>query len=282
MWANCELQKDYSERHPILQWYKNLCDFQRAHATENKEIHTADSSGPVYAYLSLSYDLYVLRHHSHLQQKLINRIKDKKQFQGARYEVYVASSFIKAGFDIKFEDESDRSTSHCEFLATNKISNSKYSVEAKSRHRKGVLGQEGSKKLSEEPRLRVGTLLRKALQKEALHQRVVFVDINMPPEEGGVTTKRWTSSLMKEISLVESDTIDGKLSPPAYLFFTNHPYHYVGNEVLVLNRDLLLTAINIPEFIINNTENISIKHRDILLLWKSINIHHNVPMYFDE
>ena len=147
-------------------------------------------------------------------------MKDIKQFQGARYEIFVAASFIKAGFNIEFEDETNRSVSHCEFVATHEESKTKYSVEAKSRHRAGYLGQEGSRRKPDEIRLRIGTLLREALSKEASHTRIVFIDINMPPEEGLPFEKKWFKGLMKEIKKVENDTIDGNRTPPAYIYFT--------------------------------------------------------------
>jgi hypothetical protein len=69
-------------------------------------------------------------------------LKDINQFQGARYEIYVTASFVRAGFEVELENETERTTSHCEFTATHRTG-AKYSVEAKSRHRQGILGREG-------------------------------------------------------------------------------------------------------------------------------------------
>ncbi|GJM16739.1 MAG: hypothetical protein DHS20C13_20660 [Thermodesulfobacteriota bacterium] len=283
-WGNRELKKVYNERHQILQWYKDLCDFQRSNKTSKAKIHTAIASGPVWAYLSLSYDLYLLRHHSALHERLISRLKDKHQFQGARYEVYVAASFIKAGFEIEFEDESDRSRSHCEFVATYKGSGVKFSIEAKSRHRQGVLGQKGKNKAPEDVKLRIGTLLRQALRKQASHPRIIFIDVNMPPEEAKFFNTTWLKPLEKAVSQVETEKIDGKPVPGAYLFSTNHPYHYVGNEKPVPSRDLFFTAINIPVFLETNKENIEEKTEkikkdipEVLQIWHSLTSHHFIP-----
>ena len=281
-WGNSEIKKDFFERHPILQWYKSLCDFQRKHVTEEGAIYSAPCTGPVGAYLSLAYDLYVLRHHALLQKRLIERLKDKRQFQGARYEIYLTASFIKAAFDIEFEDELDKSKSHCEFVATHKLSDMKYSVEAKSRHRPGLLGQNGLSRNLDDIRLRIGTLLRSALKKEAAHTRIVFIDINMPPEEGGPFDKRWFKSLMDEIKRVETDKIDGKPAPPAYLFFTNHPHHYVGDEAPEPQRNFLMTAINMPQFKVNEPESTRKIDPPVFILWESINMHTRVPNDFDE
>jgi hypothetical protein len=208
-WGNAELKKGYSEMHPVIQWYKALCDFQKQNIRQEGEIYSADCTGPVGAYLSLAYDLYVLRHCSLLQERLIARLRDRKQFQGARYEVFVTASFIKAGFQIEFEDESDKRTSHCEFVATHKPSEKRFSVEAKSRHRPGYLGQDGMPRNSDDIKLRIGNLLRSALKKKAAHTRIVFIDINMPPEKDGTIAfqARWFKGLASEIEKVEKEKI---------------------------------------------------------------------------
>lgn len=281
-WGNSELRKDFAERHPIIQWYKFLCDFQRKHTIKEGNIYSATCTGKVGAYISLAYDLYVLRHHSLLQKRLIERLKDKKQFQGARYEIYVTSSFIKAGFEIAFEDESDKSKSHCEFVATHKISCKKYSVESKSRHRPGILGQNGSPYKPDEIRIRVGGLLRSALKKKASNSRIVFIDINMPPEEGGLFDKKWFRSLMDEVKKVEEDKIDDNPAPPAYLFFTNHPNHYVGDGAIEPEKNFLMTAINMPHFKVNAPEEARQTDPPVFELWESMNVHIRIPNDFDE
>ncbi|MEW6388340.1 MAG: SEC-C metal-binding domain-containing protein [Thermodesulfobacteriota bacterium] len=281
-WGNLELKKDVTERHPIIGWYKCLCDFQRKHIKEDGEIYSAVCTGPVGAYISLAYDLYVLRHHALLQSRLVERLKDKQQFQGARYETYVTASFIKAGFEIDFEDEADKSKSHCEFVAAHKASGKKYSVEAKSRHRSGILGRNGTARNFDEIRLRIGGLLRTALKKEALHTRVVFIDLNMPPEEGGPFDQRWFKSLLDEIDRVEKEGLTGEKAPSAYLFFTNHPYHYVGNEEPEPQKNFLMTAINMPVFKISSPEIAMQADPPIFKLWESINSHIKVPNKFDE
>ena len=195
-----------------------------------------------------------------------------------------ASSFIKAGFDIAFEDESDKTTSHCEFVATHKASGKKYSIEAKSRHRPGYLGQDGDPRSNDDIRLRIGKLLRAALKKEAKHSRIVFIDINMPPENDGVASfeARWFKSLMNEISKVESGGVGGWPAPPAYLFFTNHPYHYVGDEQQEPAKNFMMTAINMAHFKINAPEIVMRIDPPTSILWESINVHTKVPSTFDE
>ena len=280
-WGNSELQKPFRERHIILQWYKHLCDFQATHQKKVGEISSFQATGPIAAYLSIAYDLYILMHHSLLQERLIERIKDKVQFQGARYELYVTTCFIKAGFDIDYEDETDRTISHCEFIATHIDTGKKYSIEAKSRHRPGILGQAGIPIQQDSVRLRVGSLLRNALQKEASYPRIVFIDINMPPQDGTPFDATWLPILNKEFKKIENE-----IATPSYLFFTNHPFHYVGEQEPQPKRDFLFTSINIPEFRGKNTEisQINAQNADptVWILWDSINAFTKIPKDFEE
>lgn len=45
-------------------------------------------------------------------------------------------------------------------------------------------------------------------------------------------------------SLEDSQSLDNPY-PSAFLFFTNHPYHYVGNDDLEPSQTALFTGINL-------------------------------------
>jgi len=140
-WGNAEIAKPYEERHPIMQWYQQVCDYQKKYIPVPGEIVSSPAIGVVTTYLQLAYNLYLLSHNEELQTRLINRLKHPDQFPGAHYETYVFASLIKAGFDIKFEDEkSGMAGKHCECTITHKLSGNKYSVEAKAISRYGSLG----------------------------------------------------------------------------------------------------------------------------------------------
>jgi hypothetical protein len=57
-------------------------------------------------------------------------------------------------------------------------SQTKLSIEAKSRHRAGVLAVPG--KRVEKPDLRFGELINNAVRKKPPHPLVIFIDTNMP------------------------------------------------------------------------------------------------------
>ena len=130
-WGNSELTKQWDERHPILRWYHDFCLMQQATDKNADGAYSATPTGVVYCYLGLAYGLYLLSHNVELQSRLIERLKDSKNFQGAYYEVIIANCLIRAGFELTLEEETDKSMKHCEFSAISKRTSKKYWVEAK-------------------------------------------------------------------------------------------------------------------------------------------------------
>jgi len=279
-WGDAELKKPFEERHPIVQWYHYLCDFQRMPAREEGGgIRSSIATGPVMAYTALAYDLYTLAHHALLQAKLVKRLKVKDQFQGARYETYVSSAFVRAGFDVDLEDEGDATTTHCEFTASHKATGLQYSVEAKSRHRPGFLGQPGLPQPLEEIEADVYRLLQQALRKKAAYDRVIFIDVNVPRHVGNLFEAEWLKKVGTQLDRLEESQSPTNPWPPAFVFFTNHPYHYVGNDQSEPGKSAFFTTINMPDFKQRNPE-VFKKYPAIAELLDSVINHTAVPHEF--
>jgi len=139
-WGNAEIAKPLSERHPILQWYDVYCRYQNQTIKTPGVVHPARVTGIVTCYLGLAYNLYLLHHNVELQTRLLKRLKGPYNFQGAYYELIVASILIRSGFVLTLEDETDRASKHCEFAAVSKTGK-RYWVEAKMRAVSGLLGK---------------------------------------------------------------------------------------------------------------------------------------------
>ena len=274
-WGNAEIKKPFKERHPILQWYHMLCDYQRETIKKPGEVHSAPMTGAISAYLGLAYNLYLLAHNIKIQSRLVQRLKDPRQFQGALYETYVAAAFIKAGFDLEFENEDDTSTTHCEFAATRKESGIKYSVEAKSR-------AEGK------PHAKINNQLYEALRKEAKYKRVIFIDVNVPERASSLETASWLEEALKSLRDKESVlTINGTLAPEAYVFVTNHPYSYNLKEVNI-RGSAVAEGFKIPDFKLDSqfaslrdVLKVREKHADMFHLMSSLRAHYEIPSTFD-
>lgn len=208
-WGNAEIAKPTELRHPIVIWYQLLCEQQRLSIKEPGKVATGKMTGAIAAYLHLAYDLYALDHNAELQAKLIARLRNHDKFTGARYEVHVAATFIRAGFDLEFENEDDGTTTHCEFTATYRRTGKKFSVEAK--RREGI-------------RPRIGRLFNNALSKHANHTRVIFIDINMRDDATDNSEPVFLEKALRRLRELEGTLLNDQPRPPAYVFMTNTPW----------------------------------------------------------
>lgn len=233
-WGNAEIAKPLNERHPLMQWYDAVCHYQQRTIPESGKVHTAPMTGATAAYFDLAYSLYLLAHNVELQRKLVARLKNPNQFQGAYYETLVAAWFILSGFVLTLENESDVLESHCEFSARSKRTGAMYSVEAKSR---------GPNK----DHLDVGMQLAKALRKTAAHQRIVMIDVNVPNDPPRPVDV-WLSEVMGGLQRRESTlTVNGQAAPPAFVVVTNHPHRY-DLDGPIGGMAVLAGGFKIPDF----------------------------------
>lgn len=221
-WWMEEVKKPPAERHPIIQMAFDVYESQKKHQGGEGEIFSMEPTGPIMAYTTFAYDLFVLRDNGAFQKKLLKRLKLKDQFHGARYEMLVASAFVKGGFDVSYEDETDSSKKHPEFLARHKETGEVIAVECKKRHRKMV-------KDHAKMRLEIDHLLKDALQKENGKPFAVFIDIGAPPIAGNPFEEPWAKDLK---DLFQDDLIkeDGK-DKFNLLVLTNHPTEYHPDTV---------------------------------------------------
>lgn len=223
-WGLAEMRKPQTERHQIVQWYSHVCRYQKLQQRGPNGLYAMEPDGITAAYMLLAYDLYVLRHHQHLQDLVVRRLKDANQFQGARFELLVAATLVRSGCDLQFEDESDPTTKHPELVATHRETGEAFDVEAKSRHRPGVLGFSGEREKPEAMKLGIRRLLNRASEKCGSRPLAVFLDLNLPPELVAPSNQEWLNEVRTEIERLAIDA--NAVWPFALAVITNHPDHY--------------------------------------------------------
>lgn len=287
-WVRAEREKPAELQHPVMRWALQSFDDYRRTAEEVDGFLSAPVNGAMYSLLGLSYNLYLAAHNVSLQKVLIDRLKHPRAFWGALYETYVAAAFIKAGFDIEFENETDSSSTHCEFITTHRQSGKRFSVEAKARDAESQAKRMETFGTSDRLNFGLGGRLHSALRKRADHPRIVFIELSLPlsitPENKDTMIETITAEVAeKEITL----TIAGAPAPPAYLFVTNHPFHHRLDE-LVGGPEMVVLGFKIPNFgygfsfsdfrdYVTSCE----EHAPVLELAESIRSHHEIPSTFD-
>lgn len=184
-------------------------------------------------FLYLCWDLFTVSDNAGLQSELVNRLRRAQLYQGARYEAFVAASFVRAGFKIEFEPESDPTRRHCEFVAESTLTGRSFSVEAKSRHRTDHDGKTAG----------VTRLMKKALGKDADHERITFIDVNLPYDIAPVFEVPWHSEVTSMLSALERTQDPAKPWPRSIVVFTNGTS--ISDEAPNGGRGTtILTAIN--------------------------------------
>lgn len=229
-WLKKQFTAAPDQRHPIVDWYNAVEEWQgRTTPDTDGYISGANINGPALAWFLLAYDVWVLSHYR-LIGRLLERLKDAEQFQGARYEITAYAHFVRAGFSLKPEDETDGSSPHVEFIAEHKESGERVAVEAKSRHRPGVLGRPTAGfDLNTAPRPSIETLVRAALAKKPGIPYVLFLDLNMPPSRSAEQAQERMDAAVVEVANVICEYQNGGENFPANAVMLTNYAHYYGS-----------------------------------------------------
>ncbi|MEE5137993.1 SEC-C domain-containing protein [Pseudomonas alliivorans] len=269
-WWRSEERKPVDAQHPVVAWRTLAVEQAQAYGRP-QAAGGLPSTGALSTFMHFAYDLYALEHSEQVETLLIARLKNAVSFSGATYEVRVAASFLRAGFTLDLEDESDRRSSHVEFVATHTATGKKYSVEAKRREGK---------------RLNTNKLLYSALSKKAEHSRIVFIDTNdarLEPHrnESIPLPLAETKAMLKRYA---QDPI-GKTLPAAYVIATHAPEEHHLNTVNI-SPSLLLVGFRLDDLepgyktLLEQVE-IRRRHSPVFELVKSMSEHGRIPASFD-
>lgn len=177
-WGRAQVLLPFEQQHPIVQWRSLIAKSQAASEPDANGYYKADI-GAAGAWFRLAYDLYLIQHNAELQNKLLRRIRDPNQFQGARFEAAVAAIMLAAGYELRFCDETGPGK-HPEFIATNKFTSHTLAVEAKSKQWPGIMGFEKGNDTVVPKGYGIASLLKNAARKDTSEPLLIFVELNSP------------------------------------------------------------------------------------------------------
>jgi hypothetical protein len=233
-WHNRQMALPESKRHVVLRWLDHWDALRRGEVAgiEPEQISetrfSAQATGDLLALFSLAYDVYTLRHALALPDVLMERIRLPDQFQGARYELAIAAVFSRAGYEVEWLTARDRKLP--EFIATHQMTKTEIAVEAKSRHRPGVLGRAGTQPELDVLKVDVVGLLRKATQKETDGRPfVICIDLNLPHARAK-SAEEWVAELHGNVLSQFGAGVTGQPDAFSALFFTNYAWHWDGER----------------------------------------------------
>ncbi len=275
-WVDTELGKDADERSLLADWVNQYKETSRKmdETKPTEIIHAVPQDANLRHLLSLAYDFYSLAHcNAKILPKLINRLKKRGQFQGARFEIAVGGIVARAGFEIQWVNESGK---HCEFVGVHRVTKDKAAFEAKSHHRAGVLGQPGDFDV-ESTKTKIWDHVREALEQSSKDTPlVIFDDLNLPiTSDLAMQEKAW----FKEINdTLEDVGFFDKQDRKNYsaLFITNFSWHFHSDLSEIRNR----SSEALSFFTANGP--FSLKMQTLQLLQASAEQYGSIPPRSDE
>lgn len=228
-WSN-QRSRSPDDRHFLAKCFDNFHRMREFGCLEpGIATYSAESPGGLVHHLrSVAFDVATLMHRSHLSDHLLRRLRHRDQYQGARYEIGIAAVFSRLDCDVEFYDTAARGR-HPEFVASIRDSEIQIAVEAKSKHREGVINVRGVFDESD-----VKTDIRRQLR-EARKQNpgnlpfMIFVDINLPPRPDlRLPDKSWMLDLTRKLQ--RQSAASRTPDPVTLTAVTNFAQHYDRNR----------------------------------------------------
>jgi hypothetical protein len=247
-WWDENASRPTDEQHYIFRAYHQF-DLWKKHSDGHALIGPDGSKGAypdgwTYNLLSFAFDVAMLIHKSDkIDDDLIDRLRNRNEFQGARYEIAVASIFARAGCKITFIENHLNTEKHPEFYAEIPEENFKVAVEAKSRRRPGAIHETGELSMSNLRKTRIVPLINDALKQAPGNMPfIVFIDINQPPELSK-SPQEHLMRLVKATSNLKKPTLE---NPDIFsiMYMTNYSGHFLQEMQMTKTYSTFL----LPEF----------------------------------
>ncbi|MFZ0977021.1 MAG: SEC-C domain-containing protein [Solirubrobacteraceae bacterium] len=235
-WRAAQTALPETERHFILKCFEQLSLFMKEHtdpeALAREGQVSAEANGWVRYLISLAWDVATLIHAGEPPDELIDRLRDRDNFQGARYELAIAAIFARLDCSIRWLDADPalRTVKHVEFEATHSPTGQTFAVEAKSRHRVGVINQPGRADPDDPLRAdarAVRRLFMNAIKKAPTNEAYfVFIDINAPREADA----DWQADVQQWMNRLPAPTEE---APDVFnaAYVTNFSPHYDAGDI---------------------------------------------------
>ncbi|MBL4788233.1 MAG: hypothetical protein JKY60_04025 [Kordiimonadaceae bacterium] len=264
-WLSDQFNKDYRSRHEVAKWYtKGIPNIE-----EGSSDIWQKPNGKALALLHLAYDLFVLEHEGNLPDFILERLRNGPNFNGARYELFVFATLIRAGFDIEYSDEKSGLNGRVpECKITHRKTKQQLYVEAKTRNIKNVLGSTQGKS----KKIRLYGKLKDALDKDVDGPYLIFVDVNHP----NIKAKRGKDDLEKIRSEYKKLEKIHANSLPNIVCFTNIPFHYGADDSSPEQSLFGFMLPRYPKYKLNDIDSI------FEAINSSIGKYHFLPKEFNE
>jgi hypothetical protein len=231
-WRETQNSLPLAEQHPLFILHCQANDFVNQQPRQPEGHVSVVPNCPLSFCERFYYDLYIVDNNNMVQDDLLHRLRNRDQFQGAMHEMFVEATCLRAGFTIVREEYHGSEPKNVEFIAVHKETQQHIAVEAKSRHRSGVMGRPGAPHPT--PDTRFLGLINNASAKDPHNPLAILVDTNLPLDEAETFYRPISLDpvLMSEqiTRIAERARSTDGVDPYNLLVFTNHPQHYAEGD----------------------------------------------------
>jgi len=248
-WRLQQVALPEEQQHFAYRCYGKYNEWRKKNHTDHNrqgKVWAALPDGWTRAFIALAFDVCSLIHKDYLSEKLLNRLRNKDQYQGARYEVAIMAMFARLGYKITPLDDTNIKTAHPEFIAEDLATGEKIAVEVKSKQREGVIHAPG--KVDDPSQLLWGDIQR--LYRHAMKQNpgnmpfLVFIDMNSPQTPSIPWQKKpWVKDIKKMMDKAPLHNPQNP-DPCSGLMFTNYSYHYQTEDEAKQGEHLLTIPLH--------------------------------------
>jgi len=233
------------------------------------------------SFFTVAYDLFVIADNTELRDRLLKSLRVADQFHGARYELMIAACLIRAGFKFTFSNEENFNSRHCDGYAVHSRTGRNYAIEMKTKGRTGILGKPGTSPPSGTMKGNVSRQLREALSKPADTERLIFIDMNLPPsphwQGDGVW---WQRDAVTSKRSVEEQPGHLPHNLSGFVIFTNIPSNHLPPTDFYVGLENVFTGYNQPNFA-TDLPLLGDAHPDIADLFDAFRNHDVIPQTFE-
>lgn len=280
-WGEDEQRDSADAQHPVMRWAEHLQrQMERAKAQEPSPdgLFSMPASGAATAWFELAYDLYLIHHHGREEDQdainaLIARLRLAPEFVGARHEARAAGLLLRAGFEVSWQEGvGRRHGGHGEFTAVHPETGKRFWVECKCRQGSG----------RKTPRFT--HLITNALRKYAEHERLLFIELDLPAPQIARDGGGWPAWAASKLRHLEA-TADAAL-PKAHVVFSNYPHHRSlespGDGTGIVLEGFRTGMYGLGQLIsLESAIERRRSHPELEALWSSIEVHGHIPPTFD-
>lgn len=173
-------------------------------------------------FLDFTFNLFIVALNQKLEDRSINRLQNPKLFWSTVHEIFVASLFLRNGFEIRLEDEDDGSSRHPEFVAVHKTTKAEFALEAKLANQ-GIFSETMDFRKWKVPKgFRYKSLLNDAIDKNTKQPLVIVLDLNRLPNSDAQSQQAFNNYMYREIHSISPD--NGERDKWTRIEFVNRPF----------------------------------------------------------